>query len=364
MQQQKPDITRIQFHRRNPSVSLENYIQQKRLQLGAEVASRQRVYLDQRFWILLRDASIGNFREAGITELLDFLRNSVSDGKLICPISDSVFIELLKQGDISTRMATAQLIDELSQGVTLLPFDGRVRQELCNSLYENSGADELIPIRELVWTKLSYLLGEIHPTNTQFHQEDELAMQKAFADYMWEISLCEMVANIQDPASSREDWEAIALRLNTSNLVHRSTLRSYAQTFKIEFEGGLSLFRDEIAQLASEITQRGYEVGSKSVHLSRNKRFEEFALSVPTLYINASCHAAVRWDQKRLLSGNDLFDFHHAGAALAYCNAFLTEKPLSSMLSQRHLGLIRYGCQIFWSSSDALRWMSEPNARA
>lgn len=334
-------------------------MRQKRIQLGAEVASRRRVYLDQRFWLLLRDASLGNCRETGVAELLALLRDSVREGKSICPISESVFVELLKQSDDSTRMATAQLIDELSLGVTLVPFDERIRQELCNSFYKHAGVAELIPIEELVWTKLSYVLGEVHPSNTSFQREDELAIQKAFADHMWDISLREMVALIGVPPSSGMDWESIATRINDNNRIHRSTLRSYPQTFKIEFEGGLSLFRDELVQLSVEIGQRGYDVGSKLAHLSEKKRFEAFALSVPTIYINASCHAAVRWDQKRNLCGNDLFDFHHAQAALAYCNVFLTEKPLGEMLSQRHLGLARYRCRSFWSPSVALGWLRE-----
>lgn len=334
-------------------------MRQKRIQLGAEVASRQRIYLDQRFWILLRDASLGNCRESGIAELLALLKASVDEGKSICPISESVFVELLKQSDDSTRMATAQLIGELSQGVTLIPFDERIRQELCNSFYKHAGVTELIPIEELVWTKLSYVLGEIHPSNTSFQRDDELAIQKSFADHMWEISLCEMVARMGVPPSTKIDWDAIATRLNNNNRIHRSTLRSYPQTFKIEFEGGLSLFRGELIQLSGEIRERGYEIGSTLAHLSEKKRFEAFALSVPTLHISASCHAAIRWDQERNFCGNDLFDFHHAQAALAYCNIFLTEKPLSDMLNQHHLGLIRYGCRTFWSPSNALSWLRE-----
>lgn len=356
---QKPDVSRIQLHRRNPSISLQNYMRQKRIQLGAEVASLQRVYLDQRFWLLLRDASLGNCREVGVAELLAYLRASVEEENLICPISESVFIELLKQSDDSTRIATAQLIDELSRGVTLIPFDERIRQELCNSFYINAGATELIPIEELVWTKLSYVLGEVHPSNTPFQQKEELAIQKAFADHMWDISLREMVEYIGVPPSSEIDWESTATRLNDKNRTHRSILRSYAQAFKIEFEGGLSLFRDELVKLAFEIEQRDYEVGSILAHLSEKKRFEAFALSVPTLHIYASCHAAVRWDQKRNLCGNDLFDFHHAQAAIAYCNVFLTEKPLADMLSQRHLALFRYESQTFWSPSVALKWLQE-----
>lgn len=334
-------------------------MRQRRIDLGAAVASIQRIYLDQRFWLLLRDVSLNRSRDKAISDLLAFLKLSVSEGKSICPISESVFIELLKQSDDTTRLATAHLIDELSLGVTLIPFDDRVRQELCNSFYEQAGAPDLISVRELVWTKLSYVLGEVHPSNTPFPPEEALAIQKAFSDRMWNVPLADILGHIGQPPSSGADWDSIAANLNAKNREHSSTLRSYAQTFRIEFEGALSLFRNEMNALSAELDQRGYKgFGAKQAHLSPNKRFEAFALSIPTLHINTSCHAAVRWDQKRKLTGNDLFDFHHAQAALGYCDVFLTEKPLSDLLSQRHLDLTKnYKCQTFWSPSAALSFL-------
>lgn len=102
-------------------------------------------------------------------------------------------------------------------------------------------------------------------------------------------------------------------------------------------------FRGEMVALIKELTHRGYaDFGAKLAHLSQKKIFESFAQSIPALHIYAACHAAVRWDQKRKLSGNDLFDFQHAQAAMGYCDVFLTEKPLSALLSQNHLRLSTY----------------------
>lgn len=352
------DPSRIELHRRNPDVSLQSYMRDKRCQLGAAVTSIQRIYLDQRFWLLLRDISLSRSGDKATSDLLALLRSLVSQGKAICPISESVFVELLKQSDESTRLATAQLIDDLSLGITLIPFDERVRQELCNSFYEQAGATDLIPLQQLVWTKLAYVLGEIHPSNTPFSPEEELVIQKAFSDHIWNTSLVEIVKHIDEPPLF--DWDALAARLNAGNNAHYSTIRSYPQAFRAEFEGGLSLFRNEMAMLVKELDERGYsDFDAKLVHLSEKKRFEVFSQSIPSLHINGTCHAAVRWDQKRNLCGNDLFDFHHAHAALGYCDVFLTEKPLTDMLSQQHLGLSKYKCRTFWSPASALSWLRE-----
>jgi len=339
-------------------------MRQKRMQLGAALAAMQRIYLDQRFWILFRDVSLGFCKDQAIADLLVFLKLSVSEGRSICPISESVFMELLKQDDDLTRLATAQLIDELSLGVTLIPFDERVRQELCNSFYQLGGARDIYPVHQLVWTKLAYVLGEVHPTKTPFPPKEELAIQKAFSDLMWRIPLVEMIEKIGMPPPIENNWDSVVDDMNEKSRTLHSTLRSYEHAFKIEFEGTLSLFRKEINTLQIEIVKRGYKdfgVGQK--HLSMKKRFEAFALSIPTLHINASCHAAVRWDQKRNLSSNDFFDFHHAAAALGYCNVFLTEKPLSVLLGQRHLGLTKYKCPTFWSPSEALNWLRDNSGR-
>jgi hypothetical protein len=351
------DLSGIDSHRNTPDVSLERHMRKKRLQLGMAVTSVQRIYLDQRFWILLRDVSIGRSQDKTISELLIFLKASVAAGKAICPISESVFIELLKQSDLITRISTAELIDELSLGVTLIPFHERISQELCNSFYEQSGAKDLIPVEHLVWTKLIHVLGESHPSNMPFSAADQLAIQKAFSDHIWKATLVQMIERLDTPMP-KFDWDELAERLNTGIREHQSSIRSYEQAFRAEFEGGLSLFHDVIDKLLYELHERGYkDFGKDLIKLSHKKQFDVFSKSIPTLHIHSSCHAAVRWNQGRNLCGNDLFDFHHAESALAYCSVFLTEKPLSVMLNQQHLGLSKYKCQIFCSAVEGLNWL-------
>lgn len=94
--------------------------------------------------------------------------------------------------------------------------------------------------------------------------------------------------------------------------------------------------------------------------LSEKMRFTRFAKSVRTLHITACCHAAVRWDQKRKLTGNDFIDFHHAAAAVGYCNQFLTENPLKTLLGQKHIGLgSQFPCKVVSSVADAQELLNE-----
>ncbi|MDO8713710.1 MAG: hypothetical protein Q7K13_04400 [Polynucleobacter sp.] len=350
------ESSQIEFHRRNPDIPLQSYMRNKRCQLGATVSSMQRIYLDQRFWIMFRDAPVSQGKDKVIFDLLALLKNLVSQGKVICPISESVFIELLKQSDKSTRLATTKLIDELSLGISLISFEERVRQELCNSFYDRAGITDLIPIRQLVWTKLANVLGEAHPFNMPFSPDEELVIQKAFSDLIWNTSLVEMVGHIDVPLQLNR--EALATQLNAENNAHQSMIGNYPQAFRAEFEGGLSFFQNEISALVKELNERGLDFDVKLARLNK-KEFKVFSQSIPSLYIYGVCHAAVRWNKTKNLCGNDLFDFHHAAAALGYCDVFLTEKPLAHMLSQRHLELSKYKCEIFWSPASALNWLRE-----
>ena len=111
--------------------------------------------------------------------------------RIFCPISESVFVELLRQQDLETRRSTARIIDELSLGVALAPETLRVGTELAHLFYSHGNQDSVYPLRWLIWSKLSYVLGVVHPTTTVFGPEQDLLIQKVFFDHMWDISLVE-----------------------------------------------------------------------------------------------------------------------------------------------------------------------------
>jgi len=346
----------FEFHRAHPKVTLDAYVSNQKIKLGKQVCRKHRIYLDLKFWILFRDVELGRCSDTQISDLLKKIKLLVNDSASICPISESVFEELMKQNDLSTRLATAKLIDELSLGVTLIVNPQRIKQELCNALYLQAGATDLIPLEMLAWTKLTSVFGDIHPSQTPFESSEELAIQKAFYDQTWDIPLCEMVKTLNFSAIPGANWQQTADKLNLGNSQHTHEVKSFKQVYRSECEGILSLFKSSMAAVLNEIEDAGYkEFGKKNSHLSDSKKFDEFAKSIPTLHISACCHAAVRWDRKRQITGNDLIDFHHAEAALAYCNLFLTEKPLKSLLSQNHLGLIKdFSCRIASSAGEGL----------
>ncbi len=352
-------------------VPVEDHVRDLRIKLGESVMQRERVYLDKRYWILLRDIEIGRSKDIDIIKVLEFLKKGVFEKRLICPISDAIFLELLKQSDQSTRLATASLIDQLSEGVTLAPHYERIATEVAHWVHALSGYS-VYPLDVLVWLRLSYVLGVLHPHSDSLSRGDQNIIQKAFVDHMWNIPLVKMIEILKDSAPSNLDQKEMAENLNEGIANHAAKTKSFTQVYKDEFYGALSLAAPIACEVIEALAIK--ELGPTAIS-SPEQRAQcthqifnlmcgsiskpETYLSMRTLHISALCHAAVRWNKGRQLTGNDLYDFQHAAAALAYCNVFLTEGPLHTLLIQKHLCIKDvYNCRIISDVSEAAKWAS------
>ena len=161
-------------------------------------------------------------------------------GRLVCPISDALFLELMKQADSHTRGETAKLIDELSCGVTLAPEPTRVATEVAHLLHSRAG-HKVHPLEHLVWTRVPNVLGVQHPAAQAFAPAEQLVIQKAFFDHLWQVSLVSMLATIGDAPLPPLAYPALADRLNNENAAHASQMRGFAQVYRDEINGALEI---------------------------------------------------------------------------------------------------------------------------
>lgn len=142
----------IDYHRENGHISIDQHVKRRVVELGQLLDARTAIYLDLNFWILLRKVALDLEDNDAGKELLAMLRRGVGMGKIFCPASESVFLELLKQSDASSRIATARLIDELSLGVTLLHNQARCATELGHLIHSFEEGASLHPLHHLVLT--------------------------------------------------------------------------------------------------------------------------------------------------------------------------------------------------------------------
>lgn len=358
------------FHHAMPQTSLDEHVRRRTVELGEWVMARDRIYLDKCFWIRLRKLRMGDPSPPGTSDLLAALTAGVNAGRLLCPISDALFMELMKQSDPSTREATAELIDELSCGVTLCSQQVRVATEVAHFLYMNSGRS-VHPLEHLVWAKVAYILGSLHPVPTEFPEDEKLVIQKAFFDHLWNVSLSTMVKTIGDAWRPETFLEGLVKRLNHDNATHASAMKSFKQVYQDEIDGALELaapiavdvlrdmrekFVGRAAQYSTEEQENITRLCLGLLRAAVRKPIGRMALR--TLHIGALLHAAVRWNRGQKLEANDIFDFHHAQAALGYCDAFLAERPMYSLLNQRHLAVSHdFKCHVMCSVEEAADWI-------
>ncbi len=334
-------------------MSIEQHVKAKQIELAASIKDRKKVYLDLRYWIWLRDADAGNPETQAIAELLKVVRTAVANGRIICPISDVVLMELMKQVySDDRRIATARLIDELSMGVSLINSQTRVGTEVYSLFLSGQiNTGRVHTMQELVWTKVCHVLGESFPTFPGMPPDILLNFQQKFIDRLWNSTLTEMVTTMGDQDRDREDFRALSDDTNRQRDLHQAEITSYRRAYDIELRGAIDASSDAVADAVAGIVEGKGGVRSEPGTAKLDETQQSWkdilfhAIKKPkgksiarTLHIETSLHAALRVDKARRFKPNDFWDFHHASAAIGYCDAFFTEGPLRELCGQKSLG--------------------------
>ncbi len=356
----------IEYHRTQPGISALQYYRTLQSKLATEIEGRKRIYLDTKYWVLLRDVRLARARSPIHAEILSRLCDLVSSGVAICPISDAAYSEAMQQSDNKTRLATAQLMDELSCGVAIATESTRLRLELLN--FVRSPALDTSAIYSEVWVKTGFVLGERLPFAKQLDHDANLILQKSLIDTLWVQTITDF--SMQACNRSLTSIQDSAERINQKMVTYAAEIRSFKQAVDSEFSGYVHLFTYDLAKAAlaekghgdaPDAAVKEFQEGIQTClfNLSRLKP-DLFAKRIPTLFILAMCHAAIRWDKQRKLDGNWLVDIHHACAGMAYHDVMFTEKPLRTLLTAGNTRIDkRLGSVVLASEQDIVQYLSK-----
>jgi hypothetical protein len=327
--------------------------------LSGKLSNKKAIYLDTNFWIKLRQCHSSSNKKA--VELLDLLRYLVKANKIFCPLSWSLFEELMKQEDASSRSATAIIMDELSAGVSL-PDDQNIIKLQLRSLLALVPGLRVVPGH--TWQKVAFLASDwCNQFNTL--QTDEL--KGSFYDYLEGLPLSELIDKIDQSIWAKFNDPNLSHFLNCENAKHVHENTSYVKTYRSEVRGFASLIEPYVREELIRLANLNGVVTNGEVDYSSFARLPGNALAAGSekaksilgyMHVSASCYAAVRWDQKRKLSNNDLVDFRHAAAALPYCDGFFTDGPLAALICQKNLQLDElYECTVVSDLSKAIAYL-------
>jgi hypothetical protein len=362
-------INTFDEHIKNPNLSVGRYIRSKCIALSKTVNSKKIVYFDTKFWLIIRDVALGRSESTIANEFYQYVISLAEKELFIFPISQDVFIEILKQTDPTTLHQTVDLVDKLSLGVSLISFEERIALETKNFFLSSSGKI-VYECQEMVWTKLSYNMGFVTPTNQCLTPNMDSAIQKAFIDQMWSVTLTDII-NItsENGEALMPSMPQLSAKLNEGKFNHSHENRSFKQMFLSEIAGALDAYKTIIASSLEEIYEQ--ETGGRLLNTEKdtsdsnkllcNSIYNLFRLNkaqsfFSTLNITSGLHASIRWDKNQKYQDNDMHDIRHAASALPYCDAFFTEKRLAHLITQKATSYNKhYSCSIASSISDAIK---------
>lgn len=324
------------FHKNNLSDPDEKY-KRKCVELSHQICKSKKIYLDTKYWILLRDARTNKNVNDNTVKLLRLIESLVGSGHAICPISTDVFWEIQKQMDDNTLISTAKIIDDLSKGIIISCLPERQDWELIHYFRTTSKHPAYLHEKydELVWTKIPYVLKFCLPVINDIHQDENRKFQNVSMDYMWDIKLTDMLKktgqNIIIPPPYYIDHSDT---LNQIKYEHISDQKSFKKLFLIELAQIFNSHKRHSKGLVASF----YNSPSIINIICHVFELNKITTELPSFHVWAKLHAAFRWDKSRQFKPNDIYDIHHAVNAIPYYDYFLTEKSFRSLVSQKNMG--------------------------
>ncbi|TAK63727.1 MAG: hypothetical protein EPO24_03955 [Bacteroidetes bacterium] len=347
-----------------------------RVEIGEQVLNKERIYLDTKYWIYLRDAVLKkqpSFR----LEIYYLLQYLVDNGIAICPLSYHVFAELMKQ-PFEKRMATAIIMDELSKQVCFINPSLIQGQEIVNFISQlqiKSKGLEPFNSSKYVWTKIGFIFGEQFPTFAELSDNDVKPIRVGFFNYLSQFTLVQMLEKIGDkflPSKSNDIEE----KLNIGKDTHQNW-KTFRDVYRQEIKGILDLLQEEIKEviLFKLRNQSKYSMNSDDINLSDDVKKMSWIIyqsldnntvgkELPSIRISCGLHAYFRYNKGQRFKKNDLIDFGHAAWALPYCHAFFTERRLAEWVCNSFLQFDRvYETKVLSDDNKVLEYLHKLQER-
>jgi hypothetical protein len=341
------------MHRATPEVTVNQYCAIKDLALKQFLSSRQIIFFDTNHWINLRHVKLKSpLQKVEYVEMLQLLEKLHGDKRICCPNSFLLFEEMMKQSDAVTRFATIRLVDQFSDGVCMaFPLE-LAHNELRHFLLQriprlNMGA------KPWVWTKVGFIGGQMLPTVPQFDDANNTLMQKAWIDFMWDISVEKFLSINPNWVLPRTDaWDRYAAQCNQVAANCRSSTAKYTDALQQEKARLLrELLREELEPTTKEILRSFPEFADPKTHKPVSQA-DYRPLNFPSLQILAGIVAANMISSMKF-EANDMLDFHHTATAVPYCDAVCCDHPMAICLKNKpcEFGKV-YGTKIFGKPSE------------
>jgi hypothetical protein len=321
-------------HKAQPELSADAYLRQKHFGLLKVIEGRKLIYLDTNHWIKLRHVLLASRHlQKEYAEALPLLIDLAKKGRVLCPISFPLFLELMKQTDVRTRTATAELMETLSGGVCFQPPEELHKLELRQRLMWGLLGTEAPDLNEWIWTKVGYLGGEMLPQSDSFSDADNNFIRKVSIDGMWAVTLPDFVEFLDH--LTHEPEHSIAAATNQDAAAYRDAGLRFPKVLEREMAYRIGRLMDDMRQIAQELWN-DYPDHRDVSKLPPAEAHASDPWALPSIQVLAGINAAMIVSGKKF-SANDILDFEHAALAVPYCDVLFCDGLMAHTLRNKPL---------------------------
>ncbi len=290
------------------------------------VGSRVVVYLDHNAWIELRDC-----RDLAATEAARLARRGVSDGRLIFPCSYASVSELMHVQVQADRERQAELMDELSNGVSFR-LRNFVYEEEGKAIYRHFAGEADAAIH--TFTRIVNWVGE---GGLEFVPGTPVEAIPQLAEAMTALTLRWLVDHLDtDQIRTRHSQTDYPVRMNAQHDARWAAAageRRLERTAVLTSER-LALFEQHLrgAIQRAMLAGVGPEEHQRRLDDYRRRRGDGSAKRLgkilrkyaPAVEVSAQVFAGRQMQQTRRTSQQDFWDIEHAASGFAYSDVFVT----------------------------------------
>lgn len=302
-----------------------------------ESINSKKVYLDTKYWLILRDVHRGITSDTAKLRLYNLVMNLAESGKMIFPFSESQFEEFLKQTSPESLESTLSLVYLLSRNTAIRPYRERVVVEfefMLRFLLDPEGmkGHNLELCSQHIWTCVAYGWGKftVVDTGEQNRTYDNKVQDVYFDNSIGLATYLEHLQHNSEFVNSFPD--------PTQKILNRRKSRSgrINEILVHELKSEIIEHKCDILNAISN-TVENYTVDQANSIM--NILFERKCANtlddlIPSMNTFSTICATWIISQNKNININDFFDMHHAASALPYFDLFLTEKSLSDAINR------------------------------
>lgn len=354
--------------------SIDEYIEEHRRSLGKSIQDRKKIYLDTKYWGYLCDVSLGINTDEVFIKIYKVLIQLLKEKKIICPLSYRIYSELNNQKDPKRFVATVQLMEILSENITIMNENECVDYELLYFLCDTTGNSSLIPTPDIfIWTKIFLLVGHDTPNlSPEVSAQDKEYILKEFFNEIWNYSLQNLIDYKETDTSLeiRTMQEYTVQTINKDKSDYEHELKNPKNVYMSEISGVLDSYRDRIQSNFNEFVM----AVDNSIEIESNNSFndihhilnviynlfdsEKMGIYLPKFDIAAKMHSEIRWNKNQPFKANDLDDIGHISTALPYYDYFFTERSFCTLVKNIKYDE-KYSCTVAWKPEEILSILNQ-----